>query len=612
MVGLSASASRWFLLGAACVQNGLTTGLLFGFAALQPALRNIAGVDDLTDYSQIFTLAISANMFSPLLLAGPLLDAFGPRMCSCVSTFLVGAGFFLFGVSAHLPGESMSYLLPAMVLIGVGGPGCQCCLFHTANLFQARGMALNLITAFIGPSFVVFELLSDVSTWCDLHLQRAFLFYSSMPFLCTFVSIFTMRDVPFSSSDAEAGFIIDKLAAFEAHMACAEVRPRSFRSSSVRAISLGAARPIIFVRRKKTTCQDVRSPGGTVLAEPLVKKIMSLRERFPPIHQHAQGAKSEERRLQRSASGACEEDAEDDCDELMNAPLRDQLRSAAFAEVALVFATSSLFYNLFIGNMQDEAKAVLLASSTSNANISETAASYVSVYLSFAPLSTLLNPCLGYCIDNFGFRPILFVLLCSGVTHALALWCRAFFMAAAVFSLFQASAFSYMYSYLAFKFGFEYYGLLAGLVQCFASICTLTLQPGLCRLAAVHGWSFVQRIQIASFALLGVCLGGISLASQRSQTRCQQREKLNTGNGVSGVHEISSKQRSEDPERCSDTTANGFEFKRCYSDGDLHMTECGLPCRRRSEHFPNVDDILLIDGAHGGLSHEAYHKDTSP
>lgn len=144
------------LLAAACAQNGVCTGLLFGFAALRPHLNSLDGSSD-EHVSQTFTIAAAANMLAPLLLVGPLLDLCGPRVCSCVCTSLVACGFALFGASPALPGHEADYVLPAMLLIGVGGPGCQLCLFHIANLFSARGMALNVITASIGASFVVFE-----------------------------------------------------------------------------------------------------------------------------------------------------------------------------------------------------------------------------------------------------------------------------------------------------------------------------------------------------------------------------------------------------------------------------------------------------------------------
>ena len=199
-------SSKWLLLLSACVQNASCTGLLFGFAALRPLLLSLDGSCD-ASVSRAFTLAVTVNMLAPLLLAGPLLDVCGPRACSCACTGLVGAGFLLFGLSPSLPGGAgAAYVLPSMLLIGAGGPGCQLCLFHTANLFAARGMVMNLITASIGASFVTFELLARLSSPAEeVSLQRAFLGYSLLPLACTCVSAVTMPDSPFDARVADGG-----------------------------------------------------------------------------------------------------------------------------------------------------------------------------------------------------------------------------------------------------------------------------------------------------------------------------------------------------------------------------------------------------------------------
>ncbi|CAK0848040.1 unnamed protein product [Prorocentrum cordatum] len=150
--------------------------------------------------------------------------------------------------------------------------------------------------------------------------------------------------------------------------------------------------------------------------------------------------------------------------------LRDQLLSGAFAELSVVFIVNSLFYNLFLGNMQVEAQAALLAgpaglSAGTPEETAGAAAGEVSTYLRFSPLSVFLNPVLGYCIDRYGFSPVVALMFSSGVCHATALWLGAFAPAVVAFSIFANSNFAYMFSYLAFEFGFNYYGLLAGVIQ---------------------------------------------------------------------------------------------------------------------------------------------------
>merc|ERR1740121_2532421 len=48
---------------------------------------------------------------------------------------------------------------------------------------------------------------------------------------------------------------------------------------------------------------------------------------------------------------------------------------------------------------------------------------------------------------------------------------------------------------------------------------------------------------------------------------------------------------------------------RSYSLGDIHDRPSDQPCRRRTDLFPHVDDILVIDGAHPHHSRAAYLLD---
>ena len=145
--------------------------------------------------------------------------------------------------------------------------------------------------------------------------------------------------------------------------------------------------------------------------------------------------------------------------ELIGASLRRQLLSAPFAEVSASFATSALFYQTFLGSLGEQAQATIRQRQPllSDEEASALAASYVSTFLSLAPLGALLNAPLGYCIDRLGFEPMLAATLLAGAGHALALYYGAFAAGAAAFLLLTAASFSYMYMN-AFTFGFEYYG----------------------------------------------------------------------------------------------------------------------------------------------------------
>lgn len=274
--------------------------------------------------------------------------------------------------------------------------------------------------------------------------------------------------------------------------------------------------------------------------------------------------------------------------ELIGASLRRQLLSAPFAEVSASFATSALFYQTFLGSLGEQAQATIRQRQPllSDEEASALAASYVSTFLSLAPLGALLNAPLGYCIDRLGFEPMLAVTLLAGAGHALALYYGAFAAGAAAFLLLTAASFSYMYAFLAFTFGFEYYGLLAGIAQSVASAATFAFQPRLHAAAAgPGGWRRVQLAQAAAFACLAVGIVGGRLLCRRA--------------GAAGSPQATSRRSEARP------------AERSYSAGDLHATPSSLPFRRRPDLFPHADDILVMDGALAHYSHAAYRLEAS-
>merc|ERR1711994_771617 len=105
---------------------------------------------------------------------------------------------------------------------------------------------------------------------------------------------------------------------------------------------------------------------------------------------------------------------------------------------------------------------------------------------------------------------------------------------------------------------------------------TLLLQPLLRHVAAMYGWLIVQRIQMASFGLLGLVIFGMrafcALLARRRQCYLSHRP---CGTGAS-----------------RDLSPPG----RSFSTGDVHAAAEDKACRRRSELFPSTDDILLVDG----------------
>jgi len=158
----------------------------------------------------------------------------------------------------------------------------------------------------------------------------------------------------------------------------------------------------------------------------------------------------------------------------------------------------------------------------------------------------------------------------------------------------STSTFAYMYSALAFQFGFEYYGLLAGVVQLFASLATLFLQPLISSSASVHGWKAIQLFEIVAF----VALSGLLLL-----VRLLRKAPWHSPSDKSSSISLQIED-GDGPVAIDD--ASLLSPQRSFSLGDVHSHAIDSTNRRRPNLFPTTDDILLIDGAHARYSADNY------
>lgn len=147
---------RFALLCFALVQNGLVGGITFGWASIDETILAASleeGGAGLTRHETtvIFSYASSVSMVSALVL-GFLLDAYGPRVCSMVSSFIVALGCQVFASSHGFAGFAFG-----TCLIAFGGPGVTSSIIHISNLFpNNENLAMSCLTGSIVLSFSVY------------------------------------------------------------------------------------------------------------------------------------------------------------------------------------------------------------------------------------------------------------------------------------------------------------------------------------------------------------------------------------------------------------------------------------------------------------------------
>lgn len=182
----------------------LSSGIVFGFAALKPVLvaegiyRELCdfnttasryeyasheipcGAQDLALNFFFIVASVTANVAS--LLAGSALDRFGRRTCWVVACASLTLGSVLMGASFAIP-DMDGYLL-ANALLSLGGTFIFVSSFQLANAFPKHsGMIVAMVTGAFDASAAVFLIYRMIfeATAGGITLQKFFFGYTAVP-----------------------------------------------------------------------------------------------------------------------------------------------------------------------------------------------------------------------------------------------------------------------------------------------------------------------------------------------------------------------------------------------------------------------------------------------
>ncbi|KAK4689168.1 hypothetical protein P7C73_g923, partial [Tremellales sp. Uapishka_1] len=197
-------------------------GLVFGFAALKPILRDSGVYAHLcndgeryckaqdTRLNVLFIVATSVNNVAALPM-GSFLDRVGPRVSSIVGGVLFGAGCVIFSlgiVNAYIDTYLIGY-----ALLAVGAPAMFLAQFHLSNAFPARsGLILSALTgAFDASSLpLCFFKIAYFSLGGKPTVKAFFLGYTIIPILLILQQTFFAPSTAYSRPLPQSTTILDE------------------------------------------------------------------------------------------------------------------------------------------------------------------------------------------------------------------------------------------------------------------------------------------------------------------------------------------------------------------------------------------------------------------
>ncbi|KAI1821235.1 FMP42 protein [Xylaria intraflava] len=139
-------------------------GIVFGYAALKPVLKQTGAYMDVCDDNDVcieirlnlmFTVAAVATNVAALPV-GAILDHYGPRVCGILGAMFLTMGAVLMAFAARTPFDA---LLPGYLFLALGGPFTYISSLQLSNAFPQRsGLILALLTGAFDASSALFLL----------------------------------------------------------------------------------------------------------------------------------------------------------------------------------------------------------------------------------------------------------------------------------------------------------------------------------------------------------------------------------------------------------------------------------------------------------------------
>jgi hypothetical protein len=147
----------------------------------------------------MFTIAAVATNVEALPV-GTILDAYGPRVCGIIGSFLLATGAGLFAFAHELPFDGY---IPGYLLLALGGPFVFIPSFHLSNTFPSRsGLILSTLTGAFDASsalFLIFRLLNQYTNGY-VSIQKFFLGYLATPLFIAIAQVTVMPKTSYKTA----------------------------------------------------------------------------------------------------------------------------------------------------------------------------------------------------------------------------------------------------------------------------------------------------------------------------------------------------------------------------------------------------------------------------
>ena len=478
----------WLVVVCSVVNTVFTSGVIYGYPALYPALVDSKVYNELcvsgedickeqeTRLTMLFTLSSSVAPFCNILV-GLFMDKYGPRITGmlCAVVFLVGC--VLFASSS----ESFDGYIPGFTLLGAAGPGMfMAGLTLGSRIPSQSGRIMSLHSCGFDASAIIFWFLDKLYFWTDYEATISILFWSYIviPVYSFIVFFFLFK---FKS----------------------ELKEGAEDTSTEQALSFTEERKSLPTSgKKRQTISSAEYEGG-------VRK-RSVASNLERAEDRGMGP-GEQLRGDNTADTA---DTADEQTDLMNLTALQQMKTALFLLICSTVSISMLLLNFYIGTIPQQLKYLNDKESV------DWMAQWFTVVMAFG--AALSAPVVGFSLDKKGLVFSFYVTSCMLMSFqacTLIPYLQLQWFSVSLMTITRAFLYSAAGNLLGRAFGFKTFGKLYGIMMlCAGAVNFISIPLASLCINQLDGNFFYVNLSLLAFSastfVLPVFMQKISFAAK--------------------------------------------------------------------------------------------------
>ena len=413
----------------------------------------------------IYVMAIFANSMGPLFL-GIILDSYGPRACSIVSTLIIALGSLLFAVSDV---HGFNYFAVGMCMISFGGSGVQSAIIHLSNLFPRWKASMTAtITGCFQLSFLVFLMFESLWKNYGFTFSQLFMAYSSACLVSAIVAFLLWPDTALD---------------YDQQMTILHPSDNDFTSENIDEKGFTQIRLPSGMLKSSEITLSYRNQENSVSASPNRKELSKF---FGDGDSNSGNLKSEDIRAVDVITNEmahlthfdewCKESACVDHGEVLDPivlSLEQHLTSKVFIRLNIFFCIFSFWANFYVGTATTQLGDMKIVPFD---QMSE----YGDKLTILMTAGVLVIPIVGWLMDYCGYPVTMLVTIVFAIIWAFLL-CLSnpvyIYASFAAYALFRTFLYTFLFSYIADRLGFKFFGILVGILFAVAGFVGLLQYP---------------------------------------------------------------------------------------------------------------------------------------